>query len=298
MSFDSQELPDGTYLVEVEEFVIEVDTVQSPPLMLRGPAGGADPSRPDPEVAGLHDSLSEIASVIARDFLTWVRLHLRQYWLAPTGKLSPHESLIWNADSEDILMRQEFSPGRPIPFTMLASVPGRGIALTGPAASPSLNKILAGETAGATGLPERLLSSAFGKLWSAYPDPQTAVFLSAVTCETKVKTALSAKAAAAQRPLLDLILDNPRDVTITALNHFDRLCKVITGRSLKEDEDNRRLWKRLDRLIQARNSVAHRGFEPTREEAERHIETAVDVFGWLDSVLALDISPASAAESL
>ena len=42
--------------------------------------------------------------------------------------------------------------------------------------------VLSGE---ATGLPERLLSSAFSKLWAGYPDAQTAVFLAALACETK-----------------------------------------------------------------------------------------------------------------
>ena len=112
-----------------------------------------------------------------------------------------------------------------------------------------------------------------------------------------MKTALRGKAAVGQRPLVDLIIDNPRDVTIAAVNHFDRLCKSITGRSLKEDKENHGLWKALAALFEARNAVAHRGFEPTPEEAQRHVQTAVDAFGWLDSVLAPDVSPGPAAGS-
>jgi hypothetical protein len=199
--FDSQELPDGTDLVEVEDFVIEAEKALSPPLVLRGPAGETDLTQPDPEVVRQRDSLSRDASVIAHDFLAWIRLRLRQYWIAPVGTPSPHESVVWDADCGDILARQELSPGRPIPFTMLADVPGQGIVLSRRAILPGLNEILAGKAPGDAGLPERLLSSAFGKLWSAYPDPPTAVFLSAVACETKVKTALRAKAAVGQRPV-------------------------------------------------------------------------------------------------
>ena len=46
--FDSQELPDGTDLVEVEDFVIEAEKALSPPPGIAQPGGGGgpDPARP------------------------------------------------------------------------------------------------------------------------------------------------------------------------------------------------------------------------------------------------------------
>jgi hypothetical protein len=125
--FDSQKLPDGTDLVQVDGFVIQVDALQSPPVTLPGQAGGTDLAAADPETARLHGRLSKIASDTARDFLTWVRLHLRQYWISPDGPPSPHETLLWDADSEGIMGRHTTSAGRPVPFTLLADVPGTGM---------------------------------------------------------------------------------------------------------------------------------------------------------------------------
>ncbi len=264
--FDSGKHPDGSDLVEVEHFVIEIEADLPSPLALRGPAGETDPSRPGSGVAELIDSLSETASVIARDFLAWVRLRLRQYWVAPTGTPTPMEARLSDADSADIIAERESSPGRPIPFTMLASLPGGGAALSSMALLPSLPDILAGGAAGDTGLPERLLSSAFGKLWSAYPDPQTAVFLAVVACETKVKTVLGVEITVGGRPLL---------------RYFDDRCKNVIGRSLREDDQ--RLWDKLTALNSTRNDVAHQGKDLTEEEAESHLGTATEVFAWLDS---------------
>ena len=261
--FDSGKHPDGSDLVEVEHFVIEVET--GAPSLSRRPLTGIGPSRPGPETAGLLDSLSETASVIAREFLAWVRLRLRQYWVAPTGTPIPFESRLSDADSGGAIAVRAGSLGRPIPFTMFASLPGGGSALTSSSLLGSLPDILAGETAHDGGLPERLLSSAFGKLWSAYPDPQTAIFLAVTACETKVKMVLGMQITAGGKPLL---------------HYFDDRCKTVKGRSLREENES--LWDRLRALITARNGVAHRGAEPTSAQAQRHLSTAAEVFGWLD----------------
>jgi hypothetical protein len=264
--FDSGKHPDGTDLVEVEDFVIETEADLSPSLAQPRLAGGSDPFRPSPEAAAVLDSLSKTASVIARNFLAGIRLHLRQYWVAPTGTPSPVESRLWDADTWDAIAARAGSTGRPIPFTMLASTPGGASVLSRPALDPELGDILSGAAAGNTGLPERLLSSAFGKLWSAYPDPQTAVFLAVAACETKVKTVLGIALTVGGNPLL---------------RYFDARCKTVIGRSLREDDEA--LWCRLTCLNSTRNHVAHRGSELTIPEAEGHLATASEVFGWLDS---------------
>jgi len=276
---DSQTGSDGTDLVQVDGFVIEVDAVQSPQLILVGPDGQAGP---DPQAAELHDRLAKTASDTARDFLTWVRLNLRQYWIAPDGPPVLRESLVYVTGSQDIIVRHQPSPGRPVPFTLAGEVPGTAIPLSGPIITPGLHRVLSGEAAG---LPERLLSSAFSKLWAGYPDAQTAVFLAALACETKVKAILRLKAPAGQQPLLELIIGDRRDVTTSAPNLFDGLCKAVTGRSLREDGPDA-LWQALVQLIRARNDIAHRGAEPGREDAGRYLETAIRVFGWLDALPA------------
>ncbi len=127
---------------------------------------------------------------------------------------------------------------------MLADVPGAGIPLSAPSVGAGLDSALAGQ---ATRLPEQLLASALSKLWAGYPDAQTAVFLSALACETKVKAALRTRVAAAHEPFLELIIGERRDVTSNVETYFDRLCKAVTGCSLKDSDPV--LWSALKKLI-------------------------------------------------
>lgn len=274
---NAEKFPDGRDLVEVDGFIVQVDVLQSPPLTLPGQAPALDAT--DRQTAGLQGQLAKIASETARDFLTWVRLDLRQYWISPDGPPRPHETLLWDTESEGIIGRHKRPEGTPGAFTLLADVPGAGVPLSVPSVGVALDSALAGQ---ATGLPEQLLSSALSKLWAGYPDAQTAVFLSALACETKVKAALRTRAAAGQEPLLELIIDERRDVTSNVETYFDRLCKAVTGCSLKDSDPV--LWSALKDLITMRNRIAHRGLEPDRDEAERHTQAAVRIFAWLDSL--------------
>ena len=114
-------------------------------------------------------------------------------------------------------------------------------------------------------LPERLLSSAYGKLWSADPDPQTAVFLAVAACETKVKTILGTGTVGHGKPLL---------------HYLD----AATNRPPGTRCANAQLWDGLKDLITTRNKVTHRGETLTRPQAEAHLATAAAVFAWLESL--------------
>lgn len=178
-------------------------------------------------------------------------------------------------------------------------------ALGGPSLDPGLRKALAAclrplDGAGTpghsrsgragSGVGERLLASAAGHLRSRDPDPHAALILAAAACEAKVKDVLRASAPARLQPLLEFTLGNPRDVALSAISRFDGLCKVVTGRSLKEEsrkanakkDSHPGLYRRLELLFQARNGVAHKGEEVTIADAENHLSTALDVFAWLD----------------
>ena len=257
-------LPGGRDVAEIEGFTVELHARLVVAVPLPGPAGDGDPARPGPGAAALLESLSGTAAVIAAEFLAWVRLRLRQYRAAPTGAPHPLDATLYDATTGEVIASRTNAPGRPVPFDMLASVPGSS-ALDAAALRAGLPGILIAQAPGRTGLPERLLSSAFGKLWSGDPDPQTAVFLAVTACETKVKAVLGLDATARGRPLM---------------SYFDAGCRSATGRSLRQD---RELWARLEALIATRNRVTHRGESVTRPQAEVHLAAAAAVFAWLDS---------------
>ncbi|HEX3958325.1 MAG TPA: hypothetical protein VHZ03_17140 [Trebonia sp.] len=270
--FDRGHLPGGHDIAEVEGFTVGLHARLAPPTPLPGPAGEDDPGRPGPGAA-LLESLSGTAAVIAAEFLAWVRLRLRQYWAAPTGAPQPLDATLYDTATGEVIASRSGAPGRPVPLDMLAGVLGSS-ALDGAALRAGLPGILTAQATGRTGLPERLLSSAFGKLWSGDPDPQTAVFLAVTACETKVKAVLGIGAAARGRPLL---------------SYFDAGCRSATGRSLRQD---RELWARLEALVATRNRVTHRGEPVTRPQAEAHLAAAAAVFAWLDSLAWPEPPPA------
>lgn len=56
--------------------------------------------------------------------------------------------------------------------------------------------------------------------------------------------------------------------------------KAVAGRSQREDD--RELWKQVNRLVEIRNNVAHRGHMATSDEADECLGAAVRAFRWLD----------------
>lgn len=58
--------------------------------------------------------------------MTWVRLKLRHYWLAPSGTAKPVRYWIGNAETEDTIVQQDGSVGGESPFSKLGRVPGKG----------------------------------------------------------------------------------------------------------------------------------------------------------------------------
>jgi hypothetical protein len=111
--------------------------------------------------------------------------------------------------------------------------------------------------------------------------PAIAVLLSAVACETKVKQILLENAADAVSPLLNVVLRRPRILQEPATDLFDHIFKVVFGRSLREYDPD--LWKEIVRLFEVRNAVAHRGDEPTIDEARRLVWASRRALHWLST---------------
>ncbi len=113
-------------------------------------------------------------------------------------------------------------------------------------------------------LPEVLLADALHIATMDRPDFGRAILIAAVACEAKVKATLTTKVFAAGRPLVDVLLSNPRDYSMRAVSLFDTAMKAAVGRSLKGDDP--KLYKLIEKLIEYRNAVAHTGKEPPKVE--------------------------------
>lgn len=118
--------------------------------------------------------------------------------------------------------------------------------------------------------------------YTMIPHASRALLMAAVACEVHVKAALRTAAAAEQAPLVDLLLENPRDWTLAAAGMFDKLADATAGRSLRKEAPE--TYKAVVALFEARNRLAHRGEIPTRAEARAHVAAAEAAFQWLDTL--------------
>lgn len=114
------------------------------------------------------------------------------------------------------------------------------------------------------------------------PDPSRALLIAAITCEIRVKAVLRDLSSADQAPLVDLLLSSPRDYSLAATALFDKPMRIVSGTSLKESDNA--LWKRVVRLFEHRNALAHRGVHPTAEQARDAVAAVAAAFDWLAQI--------------
>lgn len=121
-------------------------------------------------------------------------------------------------------------------------------------------------------------------------DTGRAVLLAGMAAEVKIKRTLTAKVRTELRPLLDFILENPRDMSVATSQLLDKPLKAALGISLREEKRNlpdeyKTLWKDVtETLFLRRNRVAHLGWQPPLDEAKEAVEIAGRLFAWLDTV--------------
>ena len=111
---------------------------------------------------------------------------------------------------------------------------------------------------GTPSLAELLLAEGRHYIWK--PErlaPDRAILMAAIACELAVKTALGELADPDDLVWVDLILDNPRDISVAAVNLWNKAMKAATGHSLSV-ENGALLQKRLETLISKRNGIVHR----------------------------------------
>ena len=117
-------------------------------------------------------------------------------------------------------------------------------------------------------------------------DPRVGVLYSALACEIFIQSWLEAHAEQDDR--LKRWLDwaerrTSPEGSVSARSYYDLGLYLVIRRSLKDNKD---LWKAFERLVTARNDVAHRGRIQGNYDPAESLQTARNVISWV-----LDLVP-------
>ena len=205
-----------------------------------------------------------------------IRVETNQYWLGLQGTAP---SQIGRSELVDV------DAGRQLPLHVtIGPSPiirmGRGrAALTEAVLAAVVNAVRHGDR---PTLARQLLADSAFYLEEAVPaDYPRAVITAAIACEVRIKEFLREHAGSEEsRGLVDILLTRPRDFSMALLALFDRPAKVVAGRSLREE--NKTLYNQVDKLIQTRNAIAHRGEFPSEHVATECVRAAFSAFRWMD----------------
>lgn len=219
---------------------------------------------------------------VAQDFINAVRVQGGQFWLpaqheavrrdglislyrADTGERLP---LSWNPALTLTFLREDQAADRDEVASLLELVAERK--------EPALAATLLADAQGVL-MPE-LVREPSDRL-----DTPHAVLLAAIAAEVRIKETLRVVATNELRPLLDVVLDSPREVSIAAGQLLDKPLNAIAGTSLRDAD--KPLFKRVTQeLFPLRNRVAHYGYRPTTQEARDAVAAAAELFTWLDGL--------------
>jgi hypothetical protein len=228
--------------------------------------------------AAIVERAADIADAMVADFVAWTRVHGKQTWL---GLDLEAPDRVGTAELVDLDAELQL----PLPAEIDFELHGVGPDAVLQAASLGVLRDWL-EAQEAPDLADRLLADAGFLMQSEPPDPSRALLVAAIACEVKVKTTLREHASLAQRDLVDLLLDNPRDFSLAASSLFDTPLKTVVGASLTEVGTNKELWKRIDALFTRRNRLAHRGEIPSVEDVADGIAAAHETFEWIATQVA------------
>jgi len=212
------------------------------------------------------------ASGLFTELFDWLRADFEHYWLlsrAPLGDTRPVAESLYDDQGECL-------PYGALWAARAVTVRLRRQALTRTQAERLLTYIAANDRPS--------LASLFLADADAAVDLNHSVVLAATGCEAAVKTALRAGANTDQLPLVELLLDRPRDFSVAAAALFDEPCRVVLGRSLKTD--NSQLFQKVWRLFEDRNKIVHRALDKIRPppDLRGEVAAAAAAVSWLEKM--------------
>ena len=110
-------------------------------------------------------------------------------------------------------------------------------------------------------------------------DHQRAVLSAAAACEIKAKQTIRVATPASRKALTEIVLRK----TSSLPDLLDQVALASLDLSLKTDNPD--LFRSIQRLTRARNSVVHEGAEVSELDGHQLIVAASQLFGWLDQFL-------------
>lgn len=242
----------------------------------------------EPDQATIYQETFPIASEVAEEFLAWVRAGANQPWLPARHEGVRRDGVpaLINAETGAVAEpRLSWNP----PLTVLG-IPDEAAASATQLAE-IFDRLASGDSPTTA---ETLLSNARAALFPPSvmdaghhdrADTAYAVLLAAVACEVQIKSTMRDRVSAEMRPLVDIILDSPRDVSVAAGQLLDKPMRAATGRSLRDD-DKPLFVAVTETLFPLRNKVAHHGYSPGMTEAREAVTAAEALFRWLATVQA------------
>jgi hypothetical protein len=268
--------------------VQEVDIVRvsvSGPLEVKAKDLGAPGTKIDPtlraKIQAFHVATLQVARLTVIEFANRLRTEKGQTWVGFGTAVPELVGLTSYLDEDGQSLRVAFAeptvlypldPSRAIDVDLLTRLPN--LLGDGRIEIAAEDQLLADA--------RQLVPSRPSDMRTARPLSQQAILVAAVAVEVKVKTTLRRVTPKDRAALVDLILDNPRDVSVAVVNLLHKAMEASIGRSLNKDEPA--LFKAIERLFRTRNAIAHKGEKPTVEDARELVDAAVRVFGWLDAL--------------
>lgn len=222
----------------------------------------------------VRDSLLEATRIAVTNLTEWVWVRKGQVWNAPSGEYPKQISPVSLFNIDDSTGGTEIGGSasfRVIPRS--TEVTGQDLVeisrLCVEDSRPSLAELLLAEGGHYLWRPERLAAD-------------RAVLMAAIACELAIKSALREFADPSDLLWVDLVVNNPRDISVAAANLWHQAMKAATGRSLSEEDGA--LYKRLGRLISKRNGIVHRDERVDAAGARNLVGAAVEAFAWLRTI--------------
>ena len=235
---------------------------------------GAEAPDSDASFEELRDA-GEAAQALVELLVDHVRIETNQYWLGLQGAAPVQVGRSELVDVDACRQLPLYVTIGPSPIIRM----GRGrAALKEPVLDAVVDAVRRGDR---PTLARQLLADSAFYLEEAIPaDYPRAVITAAIACEVRIKEFLREHAGSEEsRGLVDILLARPRDFSVALLALFDRPAKVVAGRSLREE--NKTLYNQVDKLIQTRNAIAHRGEFPSEHVATECVRAGFGAFRWM-----------------